>query len=88
MCKQKKRRQRGLMPLSASYGDVMSDYCLIQAFLHVCLEELDGAFHLQSLCCCGNEDALASLESDGVALVVGDCAFALQADEDNEAVEL
>ena len=76
------------MPLSASYGDVMSDYCLISAFLHVCLEELDGAFHLQSLCCCGNEDALACLQSDGVALIVGDGAFALESDEDDEAVKL
>lgn len=29
MCKQKKTQTTGLMPLSASYGDVMSDYCLI-----------------------------------------------------------
>ena len=61
MCKQKKTQTTGFDAVVCVLWYVMSDYCLIQAFLHVCLEELDGAFHLQSLCCCGNEDALACL---------------------------
>ena len=56
--------------------------------LHVCFEELDVALYLQCLCCSRNEDALACTQGCCVALVVGDCAFAFQADGDNEAVEL
>ena len=56
--------------------------------LYVCLEELQGSFYLQCLGRGRNYDALAALQGDGVALVVGDGGLALQADENHETVEL
>lgn len=56
--------------------------------LYVSFKELDVSVNLQRLGGGGHQHAFACLKGEGVALVISNGGFALNANEDNKAVKL